>query len=277
VVKFDVSSVPAGSTINSATLHLYVTQKQSQLLGDQAVRVHPVTSAWNESQVTWVRRTSSNWPSPGGAYGSSIASVQFSSMSSGAWVTFSIPAGTVQSWVDGPSSNCGLIIKLDPDSDPGTGSSAKFNIVKFASSENASSSLRPKFEVTYSPPAPTAPPTKATNPAPADGATDLPITVDLSWTAGTEASSRDVYFGTSASPGAAELIGNQTWTTHDPGVLQAGVTYYWRVDETNSLGTATGDVWSFTTLPPDSTTASTTSTRAATGPIRSTRTTTATP
>lgn len=246
-----MSSVPASSTINSATLRLYVTDKQTQLLSDQAVRVHPVTSEWSESQVTWVRRTSVNWPSPGGAYGASIASVMFSSMSTGAWVTFSIPASTVQSWVDSPSSNCGVLIKLDPDSDPGTGADEKFNVVTFASSEKITSSQRPRLEITYAPPGPTAPPTKATNPGPADGATDVSITVDLSWTAGTEASSRDVYFGTSASPGAGEFRGSQTGVAYDPGTLVPETTYYWRVDETNSLGTATGDVWSFTTAPPD--------------------------
>ena len=251
MVKFDVSSVPASSTINSATLRLYVTDKRSQLLSDQAVSVHPVTSEWGESQVTWVRRTSVNWSPAGGAYGGSIASVLFSSMSTGAWVTFSIPASTVQSWVDSPSSNCGVLIKLDPDSDPGTGAVEKFNIVQFASSEKIPSSQRPRLEITYAPTGPTAPPTKATNPAPADGATDVSITVDLTWTAGTEASSRDVYFGTSASPGAGDFRGNQTGTAYDPGTLVPETTYYWRVDETNSLGTATGDVWSFTTAPPD--------------------------
>ncbi len=41
--------------------------------------------------------------------------------------------------------------------------------------------------------------------------------------------------------------GNQTTTTFDPGTLDYATTYYWRIDEINTIGTTTGTVWSFTT------------------------------
>jgi hypothetical protein len=41
--------------------------------------------------------------------------------------------------------------------------------------------------------------------------------------------------------------GNQSGTTFNPGLLNPGTTYYWRVDQVNAQGTMTGDVWSFTT------------------------------
>jgi hypothetical protein len=88
------------------------------------------------------------------------------------------------------------------------------------------------------------PPGQATNPDPADSATDVSITADLSWTAGTNSTSSDVYFGTS-SPGTFQ--GNQTATTFDPGTMTNDTTYYWRIDEINAGGTTTGSVWSFTT------------------------------
>ncbi|MHC4740115.1 MAG: hypothetical protein ACYS9Y_14495, partial [Planctomycetota bacterium] len=88
------------------------------------------------------------------------------------------------------------------------------------------------------------PPGQASSPSPANSATDVSITTTLSWTAGTDATSRDVYFGTS-SPGAFQ--GNQTQTTFDPGTLSYDVTYYWRIDEVNASGTTTGVVWNFTT------------------------------
>ena len=53
-------------------------------------------------------------------------------------------------------------------------------------------------------------PGKATSPNPANGATAVSTTNDLSWTAGTGATSHDVYFGTT-SPGT--FRGNQTGTT----------------------------------------------------------------
>jgi len=88
------------------------------------------------------------------------------------------------------------------------------------------------------------PPGKATNPSPANGAADVATNATLSWTAGSDATSHDVYFGTT-SPGTFK--GNQTATTYNPGTLALGTTYYWRIDEKNATGTTTGDVWSFTT------------------------------
>ncbi|NIO62429.1 MAG: hypothetical protein GTN71_17180, partial [Anaerolineae bacterium] len=91
------------------------------------------------------------------------------------------------------------------------------------------------------------PPGQATNPSPADGATDVSTTADLSWTAGSGADSHDVYFGTDPTPDGTEFQGNQTQTTFDPGTMANSTTYYWRIDEVNAGGTTTGVVWSFTT------------------------------
>jgi hypothetical protein len=90
-----------------------------------------------------------------------------------------------------------------------------------------------------------APPEQATSPSPANSATGVSITTDLSWTAGSGATSRDVYFGTT-SPGTSQ--GNQTATTFDTGTMSNNTTYYWRIDEINAGGTTTGTVWSFTTI-----------------------------
>ncbi|MHC4671893.1 MAG: PKD domain-containing protein [Planctomycetota bacterium] len=92
------------------------------------------------------------------------------------------------------------------------------------------------------------PPGPAANPSPADAATDVSITADLSWTAGNGATSHDVYFGTDSTPDSTEFKTNQSGVTYDPGTLTANTTYYWRIDEINSGGTTTGTVWSFTTV-----------------------------
>jgi T5SS/PEP-CTERM-associated repeat protein len=91
------------------------------------------------------------------------------------------------------------------------------------------------------------PPGKATTPNPANGASGVGTTNDLSWSAGSGATSHDVYFGTT-SPGT--LRGNQTATTYDTGTMTNSTTYYWRINEKNASGTTTGDVWSFTTVAP---------------------------
>lgn len=94
----------------------------------------------------------------------------------------------------------------------------------------------------------------ASNPTPADVADGVDINADLSWTAGSAATSHSVYFGTNeaavgaatpATPGIYE--GNQAATTFDPGQLNAGTTYYWRIDEVGPAGTTKGEVWEFST------------------------------
>ncbi len=84
----------------------------------------------------------------------------------------------------------------------------------------------------------------ATAPNPANGASAVATTNDLSWTAGYSATSHNVYFGTT-SPGTSR--GNQTATTYDTGTMANNTTYYWRIDEQNANGITTGTVWSFTT------------------------------
>ena len=91
-----------------------------------------------------------------------------------------------------------------------------------------------------------APSPKSTNPSPVNGATHISIKPILSWTAGIDSISHDVYFGTT-NPGT--FRGNQTATNFNPGILAENTTYFWRIDEHNASGTITGDVWSFTTVP----------------------------
>lgn len=93
----------------------------------------------------------------------------------------------------------------------------------------------------------TGPPALAINPDPANGATGVSLTKILGWDADVAADSHDVYFGTDPDP-SGNFQGNQVPTTFDPGTLTQGTTYYWRIDEVNTFGTTTGDVWNFTTL-----------------------------
>ncbi|MHC4641080.1 MAG: DNRLRE domain-containing protein [Planctomycetota bacterium] len=100
---------------------------------------------------------------------------------------------------------------------------------------------------------PSPPPGQATNPNPADAAAGVPVDADLSWTAGSNATLHDVYFGT--DPGALPLVSPQQpvmFTSYDPGTMEEGVTYYWQIDEYNIDNVKTeGVLWSFTTVLPD--------------------------
>jgi hypothetical protein len=100
----------------------------------------------------------------------------------------------------------------------------------------------------------------ATNPSPADGAVDVPFLGQaLMWTAGTEATSHDVYLGddadavADANTNSPEYEGNQTVgnTTYPLTGLTVGQTYYWRIDEQSLVHPSglKGDIWSFTVGP----------------------------
>ncbi|MCZ6601517.1 MAG: hypothetical protein O6952_00770, partial [Planctomycetota bacterium] len=91
------------------------------------------------------------------------------------------------------------------------------------------------------------PPDPVVNPTPADGSIDVALIATLSWDPAAGADLYAVYFGT-ISPGA--FRGSQPGTTFDPGLLVAGVRYFWKIDAVNSVDITTGAVWAFDTVPP---------------------------
>ena len=105
-------------------------------------------------------------------------------------------------------------------------------------------------------------PGQATNPYPADGTTDADANTVLSWTAAS-AFSYDLYFGTTTSPGL--IASGLTETNYTP-ALSPAITYYWRIDSSNTRGATQGNVWSFTTRQPVAPTADFTASPP-TGPI----------
>ena len=80
---------------------------------------------------------------------------------------------------------------------------------------------------------------------PADGATDLPLDVELAWEASTHATSYQVSIG----PAPDALTPNATTATpsHLLQGLSAHTTYYWQARAQNTCGETSGPVWSFTT------------------------------
>ena len=82
-----------------------------------------------------------------------------------------------------------------------------------------------------------------------DGETGVVTAPTLSWTAGADAVTRDVWFGKDA--GDMDLVlDDVTDLSYAPGTLVKGQTYYWAVDETDSgLNLHLGTIWSFTVAP----------------------------
>jgi len=115
----------------------------------------------------------------------------------------------------------------------------------------------PSVDEQIVPAGPLQPPYMARRPNPSNSAVDVKQAPALKWVAGYAAASHQVYFGAdaeavrNADAGSPEYKGAKDLGDEmlDPGQLEWGVTYYWRVDEVNDLHPDSpwvGNVWSFT-------------------------------
>ena len=97
---------------------------------------------------------------------------------------------------------------------------------------------------------PNIPPNTPSNPNPPDGAVDVDINADISWTGGDpdpgDTVTYDIYFGMSSPP--PKVVSNQSGTTYDPGTMNYEMTYYWQIVTWDNHGVSTsGPEWDFTT------------------------------
>ena len=110
----------------------------------------------------------------------------------------------------------------------------------------------------FVPQAALSPPIRASSPRPANRATGTKMTLILDWNAGDYTTSHEVFFGTdanavkNATTASPEYKGPNALgdESYDPGKLDWHTTYYWRVDEVNSVNSDSpwiGNLWSFTT------------------------------
>jgi hypothetical protein len=93
------------------------------------------------------------------------------------------------------------------------------------------------------------PPYTPSDPFPSNGAIDVPITANLSWTGGDpngDPVAYDVYFGTDYHE--LPLVSSyQTNTTYDPGTMNRSTTYYWKIVAWDTYVPTEGPTWMFTT------------------------------
>jgi hypothetical protein len=95
-------------------------------------------------------------------------------------------------------------------------------------------------------------PAQARYPEPADGATDVDVEAVLSWRAGREAVSHEVYLSTdeAAVADGTALVDATDTASYATEPLDLGTMYYWKVNEVNEADAVTsweGNVWSFVT------------------------------
>lgn len=161
MLRFDVSTIPPGSVVQSARLTLY----QSRSRGAHPVTVHRLLSAWGEAgsnggdagvgapaqpgDATWIRRIhpATSWGAPGGDFVSTASASLVVANVAGAYFEWPSTAGLVadvQGWVNVPSTNHGWILVGDEV----TSQSAK----RFSSRNDPTPAVRPKLVVQYEPP-----------------------------------------------------------------------------------------------------------------------------
>ncbi len=94
------------------------------------------------------------------------------------------------------------------------------------------------------------PPYEPSNPSPEDGATNVDVNADISWTGGDPNGDivyYDVYFDI-VNPPEDKVSDDQTGTTFEPGTMFFEMTYYWQIVAKDEPGAITeGPIWSFTT------------------------------
>ena len=133
LIRFDLSSIPSGATIDSATVYLY--SYASNVYGTGTYNIHMLTGAWDGSTVTWNTQP-----------GYDLTPTDSKLISGGTWHDWDVTSD-VQAFVGG-GINYGWLIKLEPESDP------NWPGIWCFSSEYPDSTLHPYLEVTYTEPAP---------------------------------------------------------------------------------------------------------------------------
>lgn len=155
----DLGDIPAGSTIDSVRLHLFLSKERSAAT---LMTVSRLQADWGEGSsnandqegqgapaangdATWLHTFFSDqtWTTPGGDF-SATPSAQIEVDATGAYIVESTAAlvADVQDWVDNPESNFGWLLMAGEDA-----TSAK----RFNSRENSTADTRPMLEIEYTP------------------------------------------------------------------------------------------------------------------------------
>jgi len=161
VVEFDLSAIPAGSTINTATLTLNVSRSNN---GAQSVTLHRLLNSWGEGtsdaspggegdgapattgDATWIHRffNTQTWTIPGGDFAAVVSASQtINAVGNYDWTGAGLTADVQQWFADSATNNGWILIGNES-----TSQTAK----ELSSRQNATPANRPTLTVDYSPP-----------------------------------------------------------------------------------------------------------------------------
>jgi hypothetical protein len=145
LLRWDLSSIPGGSTLESATLSLNITGTSPD-----TYEIYELRRSWTESQATWNKAASgANWQSAGAKGSSDRGSTVLGTVTATATGIHNVvlnAAGlaVVQGWVNNPSTNFGFVIQ-------DYANTTRDDLV-FSSKEATVAASRPQLKVLYNPP-----------------------------------------------------------------------------------------------------------------------------
>lgn len=136
LIRFDLSGLPAGATISSATLRLNLVGTSGT--GTFNIGLYKIIKSWVETTATW-----SNFSS-GGNYDSTQQAVTSVALGSSGFKEWTVSVALVNGWLAMPSQNYGLALVFE--------SSTKGPDYQFASKENLTAASRPQLVINYTVP-----------------------------------------------------------------------------------------------------------------------------
>lgn len=210
LISFDLTSIPVGAIVTDAKFSLFAWDsassglgQHSTISGSNACWLEPITSSWNESTVTWNTQPTSD----------SLSRIYIPSSISPTQNYIDIDVTSlIQYMVDNPSSNFGLILKLQNES--------YYRNLNFCSSDHPNSALHPKLEITYFLPS----------------AFDSCIVMQPDSIGGKDALVYGLPSEYNVNYGSNSQFPADAWTfNQNPGVLRSIIDFDWSVIPTNAI------------------------------------------
>lgn len=146
LIAFNSELIPAGATITSATLSLYLESEKSS--NNRTLRAYRMLSYWDVYGASWSNKFgTSAWTTAGGfsptdCEQTDIGNIALSSSEAKGWKVITLTASKIQEWVDSIAPNRGLLLKMDTESNDGY-------VFSSSQSDTSVANHRPKFTIGY--------------------------------------------------------------------------------------------------------------------------------
>ena len=246
VIAFDAAgTLPAGSTIESVSLTLNMSNRSGVNPGPQSVQLRRLLEDWGEgtsdaglpggqgapattNDATWLHRffNAQTWSTAGGLFSSTASAITtVDTVQQYTWTSAQMVAD-VQGWLDNPTTNFGWLLLGNESEDR----SAR----RFDTKENATAANRPVLNVQYAPAALAAPATPTNSVATAG---DRQVVLD--WDDNTEADLEgyNVYRSiTQGGPYSAVNPSLVTSSAFTDTAVTAGIAYFYVITAVNTGG-----------------------------------------